>query len=152
MDIEPDISNLPFYNIPNAELFELYNNNLSQRKTLTELNELVYDNFKTTIDTTSVHTDPNVFLKDSFGFKDPQCNYIFPDKLNCLQMDKKSLSFMNFNIGSIPANMEPFINECLSSLKFNFDILGFCETKLTKDLENLHSLEHYRSFYNHHTS
>ena len=150
MDIEPDISHLPFYDLSNAELSDLYIN-LSQKKTLTELNELVYDNFNNAIDTSSADTDPNVFLKDSFGFKNPQCSYIFPGKLDCLQIHNNSLSLMNYNIGSIPANLESFIDECLTPLQFNFDILGFCETKLTKNLENLYSLEQYNSFYNHHT-
>ena len=73
----------------------------------------------------------------------------FPGGLSNSVNNKNSFSLISYNINSIPANLESFIDQSLSFIEGEFDAIGFCETKLTSDLDRLYTIPNYRSFFNH---
>ena len=93
--------------------------------------------------------DPDKFLRDTFGLQLPECNYYFPEPSNFyINLNESYLSLIHLNIGSIPKSLEGFIEQCILPFNVNFDILGFTETKLTDDIENLYDIPNYHRYCN----
>ena len=91
--------------------------------------------------------DPDLFLNNETDFKIPNSIHLFEDEIN-YPMHDNSISFMNWNIRSIPTNFKTF-KDLLYIDNVFCDILSFCETRLTTDLENLYTLPNYTVFHEH---
>ena len=55
---------------------------------------------------------------------------------------------MSHNINSIPKNFDTFCNHYIDNRKLTFDIFGFCETKLSSDIEHLYKIPGYIMYTN----
>ena len=69
------------------------------------------------------------------------CDYILPDKL----CDESwcDFSVINFNIRSMKSNFNNFTTEIVTS-NTKFDVIGLCETRMTKSSEKLYSLNGFK--------
>lgn len=57
------------------------------------------------------------------------------------------LNILAYNISSIPRHLDRFIEQCLYACNMNFDILGFCETRLNDTICNLYNIDGYSSHF-----
>ena len=69
------------------------------------------------------------FFRDNFSRCNICCNYINAGQ--SVNFDNKSLTILNFNIRSMQTNFDRFNVEMLN---YAYDIMGFCETRLTDDM------------------
>ena len=129
----------PFSDLNDLEFLNLDNN---YSVDLSYLNDKVFDQFYSEYDNYDINFDPssNYFneLKPIFE----NCNYVFTDDQG-FDVDQDSFSVCCLNINSIPCNFEQFIDQCIHPLNYSFDVLAFCETKLTDDIEHLYDLKNY---------
>ena len=141
---------LPFYSLRNNDFDNyilnhstnnLINNNCNeQRFGLDYLDSLCFKQFE------SYSNDEDLLNEFFDGFdKLNDCNY-YLDSGEIINDENKSLSFCCLNINSLPKNLQPFSTQCLSNLKFTFDILAFVETKLTDDIEDLYNISSYSKY------
>ena len=145
---------LPFHFVDNTDLVVLLNSSCSSDPavdlfSLDELNEKKVSPFVYNESEFQDDVNPDRFLRDSLGIQLPDCNYYFPEPSNFdINPDEDYLSLLHLNIGSLPRNLEGFIEQCISPFKVNFDILGFTETKLTNDIEHLYNIPMYNRYCN----
>ena len=85
-------------------------------------------------------------LANLVEFPLPKSSYHDTDSLNSLAEPFK-FSFMCTNIRSIPCNFENFQVDYLQQLDFSPTVIGMCETRLDRGLEQLYHLQGYRSFF-----
>ena len=57
------------------------------------------------------------------------------------------MSVLSLNISSFPEHINEFLDQCLPSPDL-FDIMGFTETKLSNDIQNLHSIPNFSHYCN----
>ena len=72
----------------------------------------------------------------------------FEDSVNMNNLNTENLSIVNLNLNSISKNLDQFMDQCVSNLGHSFDILGFCESKLTSNIEGLFTIDGYNRFTN----
>ena len=72
------------------------------------------------------------------------CRYLVTENIKTL--DKCAFSVIGHNIGSMKTNFLNFQGEIMCD--YDFDIMGFCETKLTDDTAKLYTLPNYNFFSN----
>lgn len=79
-----------------------------------------------------------------------ECSYMFPGAFQCKKSHETStqLAVISLNICSIPEHLNEFIDQCLCSNNSIFDIIGFSETKLTDDINQLYKIENYDAYFN----
>ena len=141
---------LPFHSVTNFD-FENYiqcnlTNNSTENNCNNQLfnydyvNSLYFEQFKSYI-------DDNDLLNDFFGNFDKvnNCNY-YMDSSEIDNNNTNSLSLCCLNINSLPKNFLTFSTQCLSNLKFTFDVLGFVETKLSDNIEHLYNIPSYSKY------
>ena len=120
---------------------------------LSELNRLCYPPINGEGDEYIGDVDPDVFLVNSLGLLVPDCKYYFPDTPEYILSPShaKGFSVIHLNICSIPRNLDTFIDQCISPLRWRFDAIGFCETRLNNDIEHLYDIPLYTKFCNNHS-
>ena len=79
--------------------------------------------------------DPDSNFYSSFS-----CNYYIEDKFNDLIDVKKHLFILHLNMQSFPGNFDKLTN-LLSTLNFNFSMIGISETWLKETREALEKME-----------
>ena len=82
----------------------------------------------------------NIEYQGSFRNISLSCEYVLPH--SNVQTSFASLSILNFNIRSINKNFTNFVTEILGNRK-HYEIIGLCETRLTRETEHLYSLNGY---------
>jgi len=95
--------------------------------------------------TSSNENDPNRFIVANLQILNPICNYFLPGELNTVLMDfqKSNLKIKFLNINSIPIKLDCYFEELQVFFERKFDYIGFCETKLTNDIESLFTIPNY---------
>ena len=134
-------NHLPFVDISDEDFIDLFIVYVPYKYSLTDLEIMQFDNFVG--DVSAQDHDPDNFILGSLGFVNPVSHYYFPDsslgsKLNDVR--DTSLTLITYNINSIPMHFNDFIEQCLGPIDHNFDLMGFCETKLTSDIEHLYTI------------
>ena len=122
---------------------------------LNHIDKMKFDQFNFNIDYSAEITDANIdndpnlnFFKNDLNITD-STKYVFEDDLNLnSNMDKNILSICSFNVNSLSKNLEEFKYTFMHDHKFS--IVGFVETKITQDIENLFSIDGYEMYHNSH--
>ena len=114
----------------NAAQQPVNNNQLNNARvngfTINTLNSMVYENLG--------------YVEDNeFEYHTISCSYRLPQSI---ELDRYGLTVMSFNIRSLNSNFDNFKAEILHYGK-TLDIIGFCETRLTNDTEQLYKLPGY---------
>ena len=152
---------LPFFSLNQLdfELFvnsESFNSNCqlsSYNFNVEYLNTKCFNQFNANVHSieSSLHPDVNFFNNFDYDYT-LECKYHFNDSFNNEEMPTTDqFSILALNINSIPKNLDVFELQFLNNLNYNFDILGFVETKLTKDIEHLYKLNSYNQYTNNNT-
>ena len=94
--------------------------------------------------------DTDNFLLNRLNYDNPICNYYFlnsnDNELNNLP---NNFSLVCHNIiCSLHLHFDEFIDQCLTPLHHSFDVIGFCESKLTQDIETLYNIPNYTMYTN----
>ena len=111
---------------------------------------MCHDPFSRYRDSYMGDVDPDTFLQGSLGLNIPNSNYYFPDTpIDDLdQLTAHTFSVINFNVGSIPKHFDTYLDQCISPFNWKFDVLSFCETKLTNNIDNLYDIPTYSRYCN----
>ena len=113
--------------------------------TLTDLNQMKFNQFQDDNDKFQVSVDPSHNFLSSIQ-DDIQCDYYFD--VSSIYQSKdinqtNSFSICSHNLNSLPKNFESFVDEIV-----NFDVVGVCESKLTESIEELYIIPDYKMFTN----
>ena len=146
---------LPFFNISNEELISLDNNYdlpyYNSRLNIDELNTMTFNQFRLhdEVNVNEINNDPDLNFYN-YVYDEKECNYLTADLSNCssLKQTQNDFAICCHNINSFSKNLESFKTHCLSNLSHNFDVLGFVETKITDDIDNLFTIQNYNKFTN----
>ena len=124
----------------------------NENHTINRLNEIVFDQFNLVYDEYDYDLNPDLNFFSCSGITDIRCRYRFNDTIqdSLIEPDsnKHVFSMLSMNINSIPKNLNYFETTCLDTIDFKFDILSFCETKLSDDIEQLYEIKNYKKFTN----
>ena len=136
-----------FPHLDDSELVELIGNDHSNSLTFDEFSKLKL-NLKSINDShTLENLDPDLNIFN--GFLNPKTDYYMQSEFQDLIKFNSSYIILLYNINSIPNNLEKFLLFTeINSYKSTADIMCFCETKLSKDIEHLYSLDGYNMFAN----
>ena len=123
--------------------FDLINhrNNLD----VMQLNEMIYDQFDFHESHNTENCPDNNFF-NNYSTSVNQCKYLLPNEFND-NVKNSYFTCCQFNINSIPKHFQEFDVECINS-NCSFDAIGFCETKLTADIEHLYEMNNYNRYNN----
>ena len=148
---------LPFYNLNDQNFYIFLNENpyniQNEVIALDHLDNLCFNPFTFNDDDHLSDTDPDNFILRSLGYNNLSCKYHFPNSMSndFHNLPSKTFSLICHNIGSIPSHLDEFIDQCLTPLCHNFDVIGLCESKLTNDIEQLYTIPNYTLFSNNQT-
>ena len=144
------INMLPFHFLDDNEfcLFikDIDSNNIVDMNNvnISQLNNTLFNQFGNT-EAHNLQNCPDNNYYNNYCCLINECQYILPEEIN--NVTKNNLfSCCTYNINSIPKHFGEFEFECLNNS--NFDVIGFCETKLTNDIEHLFELNNYNRFNN----
>ena len=146
-----DISWQPFNNLTESELkncFDPLNCDTNRNNfDFDHLNHLVFDQFSSTYNDYNCDLDPdlNFFVKNLD--MSTKCEYCFLDSLNVPQVENNNLfSILNLNINSLSKNLDSFVSYFKNMLNFQLDVVSFCETKLSDEIDELFTIEGFNKF------
>ena len=128
-----------------------FNTDLFENNSIDKLDSMKFNQFSVTTNNPLEHSDPdtNYFNNNNHINNNDvcnQCKYYFSDTLNETTFTNDILSICSFNINSMSKNFLSFNELFLDDSKAKFDIIGICESKLSKDIENLFTLSGYSMF------
>ena len=134
-------------------VFPFHNLNDFELSSVVSQSQLSYNDFKNmyfdfaTLDeavTIDDNLDPDRGFFDNVDLKF-QSNFFTVDEFNNFNKDFSScrMSIVFNNIRSIHQNFENFCLSYLNNLQNDFDIIGFCETRLNDDISNLYTIDNY---------
>ena len=147
----------PFYNLSDFEFtnFIQYNLKNHEYNSVDSLNEIVFNQFYSDFDKFDSNLNPDLIFFMNSNIINNECQYYFDDtvkeSLDKLDINDQIFSLLSININSIPKNLDYFINSCLNVVDFNFDVISFCETKLTDHIDQLYEIHNYNKFTNNNT-
>ena len=147
----------PFYNLSDLELNRFIQSYLSDSEynSIDNLNKIVFNQFDSEFDKFDSTLNPDLNFFENSNIINNSCSYYFNDcvkeHLNKLDKDDKYFSLLSMNINSLPKNLDYFVDSCLSVVDLNFDVISFCETKLTDNIEQLNEIDNYNRFTNNNT-
>ena len=76
-----------------------------------------------------------------------KCSYLDLNSYNDLVHPKNNLSLLFMNVNSLPKHHDAIVSQFTSGASLP-KVFGFCETKLSEDIESLFSIPGYRGVYN----
>ena len=147
---------LPFFSLSQVDFDSfissgLFNSNCqisSCNFNIEYLNNKCFNQFEIDFDAveSSLHPDLNFFNNCNYDYA-LECKYCFNNSFVSEDMtNANQFSILSLNINSIPKKFDLFEIQFLNNLNYNFDILGFVETKLTHDIEHLYQLNSYNQY------
>ena len=138
---------LPFHELTNSD-FNNYINDLCYQEnnlSISHLNELKFNQILLDDDKYNDESDPDLNHFSHLTELTNSCEYFFPDSFEVIE-NKFYFSLINLNINSIPKNFNHLITCFLDVVQYKFDILSFCETKLSDDISDLYELDGYKMY------
>ena len=144
----------PFNDLNNDEFLQVFTNVVNiPVHSLSSLDKMEFENFSQEHDRQPNDQDPDNFLQNNLGMLTPNCTYVFPGQpfANAIRCDENIFSVINHNIHSIPEHFDEFVDQCLALNNTEIDIIGFTETKLTDDIQQLYNLPNYHTYFNNHS-
>ena len=72
--------------------------------------------------------------------------YVFLENLIEVNTEKM-FNILNFNIRSIPANLQSFLDVCFYEIPIKIDVLTLCESRLDDSIANLYKIPGYNMFH-----
>ena len=142
---------LPFTNISDEELQNLANpNDHTENNSINQLKTKIFSQFPSPPDKDRDENNPDSFIQKHLKINEPVCDYYFPDNLtnNVCSDNRGVFKITHMNINSLPLKLENYKDECNNIIYNNFDVIGFCECKLTDDIQHLFELSSYNLFTN----
>lgn len=139
---------LPFGELNDTEFINTLCIEEEHKYPLQILNNMIFHPFD--FDEDSISLDNYLICQ---GLKEPICNYYFwddPEFENILHSCE--LKFLSYNINSLPLHLDTFYDQCLNVIGRNFDIIGFCETRLNDEISALYHLSGYNAFFKNKTT
>ena len=144
----PTFHQLPFHNVENIDDSFSDDNDQSVVNPIPSIDDLSNKkcsllNFDDDRYINGCEIDPlfeNVYLE-----VENKCRYYFEDTLS---IDVNNFSIFCHNINSIPKHFDELVTMLMNNQKLNFDVLTFCETKLTNDIMQLYNIDDYLMFNN----
>ena len=132
----------PFSNVDNYNLIPLLNGE-QHNYPLHIIDSMMYNPFQ-------YYENNNVAnnIPVQFSTYQPNCNYYFCDENVPVTCESNScLNLLALNISSIPRHLDSCIDQCINVFDMKFDILGFCETRLSDPLCHLFPLQGYDGYF-----
>ena len=126
---------LPFNNLCDVE-FNLLFSDQNHLFPLSVINSLKFDKFN--FDDSS----------NDYVLHEPLCEYYFGDESLSQKLSDQTLKLLSYNIASVPLHFDSLVDQLLHNLDINFDIIGFCETRLNDEISSLYRLSKFSFFYN----
>ena len=142
------LDQLPFFNVDDEYFDILFSN--EYKLPLHVLNSMNIESFTYNDDINTRQYDPDNFFLQSLGYHNPPCDYIFPGSFPN-EFKTKPPNYLNVfccNINSIPKNLNSLV---LDTPPEAFDIMSFCETKLTSNIQQLYTLPNFNMYTNNNT-
>lgn len=128
---------LPFSNLNDSESNNVLSESDHHLFPLTVINELKFNRFNFNDgDTLNDHV-----------LHEPVCDYYFCDTILPYTFPSHSLKLLSYNISSIPLHFDTFIDQCLEQTNINFDVIGFCETRLNDAVCSLYNLSNFNAHF-----
>ena len=114
--------------------------------TMSDLVQKCYKQFSLVQDSHMQDSDPDNFMQSQLNMANPQCCYYPSNTLsNILNgYSESEFKIMCHNINSVPLKFDEFREECGMFFEEKFDVIAFCETKLTDDIQHLYCHPYYK--------
>ena len=143
----------PFRNLNDIDFSNLiqgHQSSVNNGFPISELDSLCYCPIDGEMDAYMEDVDPDNYFVNTLRPSISECKYYFLDAPEYLSApcQQSCFSLIHLNIGSIPKNLDTFTAQCMSPLKWYFDIVAFTETKLNNEIENLYDIPRYTKFCN----
>ena len=141
-----DINNLPFAHVLDDEVLHLNVDNTVPMG-IDDLNQITFNQFHEICNRYNSDFDPD--LNNFHNVKDnlEKCKYYFNDDFSHDKLlNNNEFSILSLNINSIPHNLIKFCNDFVNTTANFFDVMGFCETKLIDEIDNLYEINGYNKF------
>ena len=113
------------------------------------LNRLNFEQFNIETNPYLTDDDPDQLLLNQITNFD--CKYYFPESLSEIinNQDKSGkITFMSYNVNSVPHNLEDFLDTEIFDGISNIDVFALCETKLNSEIENFYIIDNFKLFTN----
>lgn len=138
-------SYLPFHSISDNELERLTNSDTVCRNYLciNEIDQIVFNPLNLEQEMNCTVNDALLFNMDNITHKFSK--YIYLDDVKTKLNVTDVFSVLSMNIRSVASNLQVLIDQCLLE-ENNIDIMGFSETRLDNNIENLYKLKGYNMF------
>ena len=136
---------LPFHNLNDDELQSLYCNFLSA-----VYYENLYFNPYEVCDRYNEDVSPDSFTNGDVTYNRLMSDYYDVDRFNnkvAVESTTSNFTLMAHNIRSIAKNLDEFLID-FDIAKNNIDIMAFCETRLSVDIESIYRVPNYVLFSN----
>ena len=143
------LDQLPFFNVDDETLDILFSN--EDKLPLHTINSMNIESFTYNSDINTRQYDPDNFLIQSLGYRNPPCEYIFPGSFPS-EFKVRPLNHLNifcYNINSIKKKLDSLILDIVPQA---FDIMSFCETKLSSSIQHLYTLPGFNMYTNNNTT
>ena len=139
---------LPFYNINDDDLTEMLNiygdNQLNNFLDINHIqNTLIFDQFKCSTNRYNSILDPDSNFFNKFQNIVDNCSYECLNNVKTI-ITPDDFSLCTLNVNSLSKNLDTFLNSICINNEYKLDLLSFCETKLTNDIENLYDIQGYQ--------
>ena len=135
------VDQLPFHSVNDNDFARLFFDD--SYLSLNKLNSMTVETFIYNNDINTRQYDPDNFYLNSDGFRNPSCDYLFPDNIPDAYVQSNPNNFNVFfcNINSIPYKLSDLLDDNIIPLAF--DAITFCETKLNSNIQHLYSIPGY---------
>ncbi len=138
-------SYLPFHSISNNELERLNSSDTVYRNYLciNGLDQILFNPLNLEQEINCTINDALIFNIDNITQKFSK--YIYLDDLKTKLKETDVFSVLSMNIRSLASNLQILTDQCLPE-ENSVDIMGFSETRLDSNIENLYQLKGYNMF------
>lgn len=133
---------ISFSHLSDKELTELIGVEHGQVISFSDFNSLIYKHNSDIPDTNNLETcDPEINSLNAVSFGDS--DYVYEEEFVC-SLSNMFFTILLYNINSIPRNLEKFLlSVSMHENRHLINLMAFCETKLSDDIEHLYHIEGY---------
>ena len=141
----------PLQTLSDTEFLNLFSPDaISNTDLIARLSQKIFNQFSSVTDVYQDDTDPDQFIRRNMNIVNPRCNYLYPDEIGNLYKEQPQSLFhiLCMNVNSLPMKLDDVTEELEQAIIRNFDILAFCEAKLTDDIHHLYTVPNYQLYTN----
>ena len=147
---------LPFYPLNNGQFNSFIKSNQFNNAVMLarhyydidKLNKMTFNMFEYRDKSYVSEIEPDNFLLDLYNCHDIFADYHLSDEKFTKNLGNKNFSCFFTNINSLPKHHLELQHLLNNELRFKFNVISLCESKLAKEIENLYELNGYTMFSN----